>query len=399
MGTHARMPSERHTAGRYDPVATSRLHREFPNRLSERSVTRAGRCGEDETCDLLWLVDLNVVPGTGNQEQLRGREQLVELPCHSFVQVGVCIAEDDPYRAGEGPHVRDHPPAADRGRQEVVIQCPERRPFCTEVRVQARHDLLSHLRISDESADLPEVEPPVEAIGSADDRSRGRPHHWCGVQRDRSGASEARRPLVIRVQKHERGHAVGVEQRPVDPGRARSVVDNEYGVLQPELFDDGLDLAKLVASGRTVRGGLVGKAPAQEVEGHDSAGRGHVWDHPVVQVKVVGKSMHQKDRVPLTRVVADVDPMAAPLNRRLLEGLASSLSTRHLGFLLAVSVSPAGFYATTAPSKGGVDTSTTARRSLGSEFRRWLPALRSNTMAFSYLEVTALTRILAPARS
>src|SRR4030095_2085566 len=93
---------------------------------SERSVAGAGRCGEDETCDFLWLVDLNIVPGTGNQEQLRGREQLMELPCHSFVQVGVGIAEDDPDRAGEGPQVRDHPPAADRGRQEVVIQRPER---------------------------------------------------------------------------------------------------------------------------------------------------------------------------------------------------------------------------------------------------------------------------------
>jgi len=51
----------------------------------------------------LWLVDLHVVAGTRKQEQLRGREQLVEPPGHALVQVRVGMAEDDPYRTRERP--------------------------------------------------------------------------------------------------------------------------------------------------------------------------------------------------------------------------------------------------------------------------------------------------------
>jgi hypothetical protein len=107
-------------------------------------------------------------------------------------------------------------------------------------------------------------------------------------------------------------------------------VDDDDWVLQPELVDDGLDLAKLVPGGRTVRGGLVGGAPAQEVEGHDPAGRDEMGDHPIVQVQVVGKPMHQQDRVPLTRIVADIDPVTASPNRRLLKRLAPSSGRRQL---------------------------------------------------------------------
>jgi hypothetical protein len=64
------------------------------------------RRGEDEACHLLRLVDLNVVPGTGKQKQLRGREQAMELPGHSLVQVGVGIAKDDPNGSGGPPLMR-----------------------------------------------------------------------------------------------------------------------------------------------------------------------------------------------------------------------------------------------------------------------------------------------------
>jgi len=97
---------------------------------------------------------------------------------------------------------------------------------------------------------------------------------------------------VVRVEQHERPHAIGVEQRPVDPRRAGGVVGDKNRVLQPELVDHGLDLVELVPRGRTVRNGIVGFAPAQEIEGHDPTGRDEVWYQPIVQVQVVGKPVH-----------------------------------------------------------------------------------------------------------
>lgn len=63
--------------------------------------------GEDPLGNLLWLVHPYVVTGTGEQDELRDGQELVQAPCHSVVQVGIGGAENDADRAGESPQPRD----------------------------------------------------------------------------------------------------------------------------------------------------------------------------------------------------------------------------------------------------------------------------------------------------
>ena len=63
------------------------------------SAYASGR--RNEIGDLLRFVDLHVVAGRGEQEQIRRRQELVETPGHARIQVRVVIAKDNAHRAIE----------------------------------------------------------------------------------------------------------------------------------------------------------------------------------------------------------------------------------------------------------------------------------------------------------
>ena len=58
---------------------------------------------EDQVGNSLRLVHLHVVPRAGQQEELRGGQQLVQALGHSLIQVRVRGAEHDADRVGEPP--------------------------------------------------------------------------------------------------------------------------------------------------------------------------------------------------------------------------------------------------------------------------------------------------------
>jgi hypothetical protein len=63
--------------------------------------------------------------------------------------------------------------------------------------------------------------------------------------------------------------------------------------------------------------------------------------------------MHQEDRVPVSRLVADVDPMAVTLNCRLLKGHASCSIRSQLGHLLTL---PGSGLASSLPDRYSIGT-------------------------------------------
>src|SRR5215475_5649973 len=88
---------------------------------------RSSLPADDEVCDPLWLVDLDVVPGSVEQVQFAVGKQRREVPGDVRVEVAVAGTEDHPDRPGEAAHIADAPPvASDRGEQ-VVVEAPERR--------------------------------------------------------------------------------------------------------------------------------------------------------------------------------------------------------------------------------------------------------------------------------
>jgi hypothetical protein len=115
---------------------------------------------------LLRLVDLDVVPGAVEQVQLAVREQGREVAGHPGVQVAVPGTENHPDGRAEAVHLRDAPPAGEHGGEQVVVQPAERRPGGQEIRVELRDELLTDLQ----PADLPGIQPPVQAGPPPDDR-------------------------------------------------------------------------------------------------------------------------------------------------------------------------------------------------------------------------------------
>jgi hypothetical protein len=85
-------------------------------------------------------------------------------------------------------------------------------------------------------------------------------------------------------------------------------VGDQDDLVQPELGDHGVEVAGLVLRGVGVAGRLVRFPPAEEVE-RDHAAAGEEGQCPVVEVLVVGESMHQDDRRRVTRIVPDPDPV------------------------------------------------------------------------------------------
>jgi hypothetical protein len=56
----------------------------------------------------LWLIQLDEVLSTRDQEKLGTREKLVKRPSDTAVQGTIGVAKDDPDRTPEFFHLRDH---------------------------------------------------------------------------------------------------------------------------------------------------------------------------------------------------------------------------------------------------------------------------------------------------
>ena len=87
---------------------------------------------------------------------------------------------------------------------------------------------------------------------------------------------------------------------------------DEDDLLEPQLGDDGIEVADLIGCGVGVSGGFVRCSPPEKIEGDDST-RGEIRNQTIVEVKVVREPVHQNDRRFLSRVFPDVDAMAIPL--------------------------------------------------------------------------------------
>src|SRR5215208_4544103 len=158
---------------------------------------------EDQARHLLGLVELGEVASTGQQEQLRHRELLVEVAGHTSVQVGVAFAKNYPHRTPEGPHLGLGSSPAPNGTQKVVIESEEgllgARRGC-ELLVEERQELLPHLLVPDEPlAYLPPVNP-AEEVKPARDEACHVPQDGRGEEEDRFGPPEARRATVVSVE-------------------------------------------------------------------------------------------------------------------------------------------------------------------------------------------------------
>ena len=80
--------------------------------------------------------------------------------------------------------------------------------------------------------------------------------------------------------------------------------------VELQLLDDGVEVAGLVGGGVGVAGGLVGGAPAEEVEAHHPAS-GEFGDEAVIEVQVVGEAVHEHDGWLPAWVVAGVEVVGA----------------------------------------------------------------------------------------
>src|SRR5829696_7084309 len=155
------------------PLSTRSLRR---RRVVRSMIARNPRRGEgrreDQAGHLLGLVELWEVANTGQQEQLRHRELLVEVSSYGGIQVGVGLAENYPYRPPESSHLglstraEPHGPSQIRGQREERRLGARRRG---ELLVKERHELLSHFFVPDEpSANLPPVHPAEEVEPARD---------------------------------------------------------------------------------------------------------------------------------------------------------------------------------------------------------------------------------------
>src|SRR4029450_2726127 len=218
---------------------------------------------------------------TGDQEEFGLWEQLVERPGHTAVQGTIGVAEDNANRTPEFFHLRDHLVAGTDHRQQVYVQAKEGRLGTRrggELLIQQRYELTSDIRVSDESPDLPPVHPAEEPVPE-------QPRHWPREVSDHGRREEPdrlRRPerwhfAIVRVQQHQPGHALGVDQCPVNGRRARGVVRDKGDWPQPQLGDDGVQVPDLVVGGIRVGGWLIRFAPPEKVKENDPARRNELW--------------------------------------------------------------------------------------------------------------------------
>src|SRR6266516_3197862 len=166
------------------PTLQRRLRRADPDPLAALRARGQSLFADYEVGHLLWLVDLDVVPGAVQQVQLAVGEQRGEVAGDPRVEVAIAGAEDHPDRLAEAAQLRDAPPTGEHGAEQVVVEAPERRPGGQELLVQLWHELLTHFGVLDEAADLPGVQAPVQIGPPQDQGAGGRADYRRGVQRD-----------------------------------------------------------------------------------------------------------------------------------------------------------------------------------------------------------------------
>src|SRR5215207_494270 len=282
-----------------------------------RNPRRGERRREDQVRHLLGLVELGEVASTGQQEQLRHRELLVEVAGHTSVQVGVTFAKNYPHRTPERPHLGLGSGPAPNGAQKVVIESEEgwlgAGRGC-ELLVEERHELFPHLLVADEPlADLPPVHAAKQSEPARDEPSDV-PQNGRGEEEDRLGPPRRRRGPVECVQQHERRNAFPVPQSPVDRRRSRGVMSDKNDTIEPQVRYHGAQVASLVVRSVRVTFGLVRPTPTKKVEDYHPPAR-KMRHKPVVEVHIVREAVHQHDRGFLARILPRVDSVRTPCHR------------------------------------------------------------------------------------
>ena len=163
--------------------------------IARNRPRREGR-REDQARYLLRLVELGEVASTGQKEQLRHRELLVEVAGHTSVQGLVGFAKYYPHRRPNA-RISGSAPARLLTAQKVVIEseeCRLRTRRRGELLIEERHELFPHFLAPDEPlAHLPPVHP-AEEVKPARDEACDVPQDGCGEQKIASG----RRRLDVR---------------------------------------------------------------------------------------------------------------------------------------------------------------------------------------------------------
>lgn len=207
-------------------------------------------CGnrQDESRNLVRVIDLHVVACVREQEQLGGREQSVESLRHTRVQVRVGGTEDNPHRSGERLHFREPPSPRDGRAEKIGVEGEECGALGSELFVQFGDELTAVAGVGDKAADLPSEEPSIECVGVDNDPAPHIPHDGRGEEQDGLRRAQARHPSVVGVQQYKRAHPLGVVECPVDRGRAGCIVGDEHRAIKPQMHDGGIQVAGWLAA-------------------------------------------------------------------------------------------------------------------------------------------------------
>src|SRR6516225_6005964 len=138
---------------------------------------------------------------------------------------------------------------------------------------------------------------------------------------DKLGNSQSRGVAVERVHQADAGRAFRVLQSEVDGGRATGIVADRDDLLELQGLHNRFQIPQLLLKAvvRAIR--FVRRAEAQEVYRDCSAtGRRQVWNEVAIDVRVVRKSMQQREGWAAARKVADVQAAAISLNPTFGEG-------------------------------------------------------------------------------
>src|SRR5471032_333775 len=104
-------------------------------------------------------------------------------------------------------------------------------------------------------------------------------------------------------------------EREVDGRRTGRIVRHRDNLIQLQLFNNRLQIPKLLLEAVAGVDGLVGLTETEEIEGHNPMPRsGQIGHKLVIDMQIVRKTMHENKGWPLTRVVTDVDVAVLTLN-------------------------------------------------------------------------------------
>ena len=234
----------------------------------------------------------------------------------AFVQVRIRVAKDDPDRPFELSEFRKCSCARPNSAQQVFVQTKEGGTGAwrgIELPVKQWHELVSDLRVSEESTNLPLIHATEDPVTKhLRHGPRDVSDHGCRKQPNRFRRAKRRHCTVVRVQQHQPRHAIGVGERPVDRRRTRGVVRDKDYLLKAQLGDDGIQVIDLTRRGVRKAKGFVRTTPPQKVEGNDPTRWREIRKQTVVEMQIVREPMHQNDRRFLARVFADLDSILIP---------------------------------------------------------------------------------------